>query len=109
MKTVYTISEDLFTLDLDAIKVGDQYILVSYTDTMTGGEWFRLVPDNGAGIGGNMDRHIKRYHGWRGTSNDVSCYAEGLRRVERVDPVQGDRDNRTVKVKLSADLVPDLP
>lgn len=107
MKTVYTITESLYGINLDDLKIGDNYILVSRENILTGSTTYRLVPDNG-GISGNMDPSIKRYHGWRGTTNDISTYAYGLRRIERIDAIKGDAfGNRSVKVKLSADLKPE--
>lgn len=111
MKSVYKITEYRYGLDLDDIKVGDKYILVERTNINTGTTEYRLCKDNGQGIGGNTNYDIKMYHGWRGTTNNISVYAEGLRRVERVDAVKTAIDGitRTVKVKLSADLVEDRP
>lgn len=114
MKTVYTISETP-AIDLDTVNVGDQYILVSHTDTMTQHTYYTLAHDNGAGISGNMNSNIKRYHGWRGTTGDVSVCAEGLHRVERIDYVKdlnagtSSIPDRVMKLKLSPDLVPDKP
>jgi hypothetical protein len=63
--------------------VGEKGILVTsehvYKNTNEVGVGF--MPDNGEGIPGNMDRNICRYHGWRGTTNDVATYAHGLREV----------------------------
>lgn len=110
MKTVYIITEDRYGLDLDDIKIGDKYILIERTNTNTGKTEYRFREDNGEGIGGNMDYNVKRYHGWRGTTNNISVYAEGLRRIERIDSIKTAIDGtRTVKVKLSADLLPDAP
>lgn len=111
MKTVYIITESQFGLDLDDIKVGDRYILIERSNIITGKTEYQLFKDNCAGIGGNMDSSIKRYHGWRGTTNDIAVYAHGLRRIERVDSIKENSVTmeRTVKVKISADLVPDLP
>lgn len=107
MKTVYTISEDLYGIDLDTIKVGQEYILTERTDIVNGNTFYRLWPDDGVGIPGNMNGNICRYHGWRGTTNDISTTALGVRRVERVDIPKGEWPYRTVKVKLSADLKPE--
>ena len=111
MKTVYTITEDFYEIDLDNVKGGNKYILVERTNIITGKTEYRLRADNGKGIGGNQDYNIKRYHGWRGTTDDISIYAEGLRRVDRVYDIKVNSVNgsRTVKVKLSADLAPDKP
>ena len=31
------------------------------------------------GYPGNSDNTIKRFHGWRGTTNDIAVYAHGVR------------------------------
>jgi len=31
------------------------------------------------GMGGNMNSTVQRFHGWRGTTNDISTYALGVR------------------------------
>ena len=40
-----------------------------------------LSPDNGEGVSGNLDSHVRRYHGWRGTTNGIGVYAHGVRTV----------------------------
>lgn len=32
------------------------------------------------GFPGNSDRSVRRFHGWRGTTDDVSVYAHGVRK-----------------------------
>ena len=76
-------------------KVGDPVILYSRENTMTGKTLYNIVPDNGMGIGGNLDSSVKRYHGWRGTTNDVSIHALGCRKILAIsdynyDDKQGD-------------------
>ena len=39
-----------------------------------------FVDDDGAGWGGNSDPSIRRYHGWRGTTDDEAFYGMGVRR-----------------------------
>lgn len=34
----------------------------------------------GQGFPGNSDHHIRRFHGWRGTTNDTSITALGVRK-----------------------------
>ena len=83
-------------------KVGDEKILVERKNLNTGNRWYDLRDDNG-GIPGNTDHSIRRYHGWRGTTNNYSTTALGLRRIEKVQEFQ----NRSVRVWLSDDLKPD--
>ena len=55
-------------------------------------------------IPGNLNHHITRCHGWRGTTGDVARYAMGWRRVESVTPR---RRGGGLVIILSADLRPD--
>ena len=83
-------------------KIGDERILVQSKNIMTGATNYGLNENNG-GIGGNMNHRIKRYHGWRGTTNDNSVTAMGLRRIEKIQTYK----NGTVRIWLSEDLKPD--
>ncbi len=56
-------------------------------------------------IAGNSAPRIKRYHGWRGTTDDVFVEAHGVRRVLRVRALK----NNTVAVTVGADLHPEWP
>ena len=104
MKSIYLINNGW--AEEDAPKVGKEYILVSKENIMTGSEYWKLVPDNG-GIPGNLDSSIRRYHGWRGTTSNISCYAHGVRRVEEVRSEKITEHGIVYKVKLSGDLKPD--
>lgn len=108
MKTVYKISP-LYGADI--IKAGESYILTE-TEHVTRTDIkpvYHLYPDNGEGIPGNMNSAVKRYHGWRGTTNDHSVTALGLRRVESILEEATYCDDPYIKVKLSPDLAPDRP
>lgn len=54
------------------------------------------------GISGNSNSNIKRYHGWRGTTNDVSIDAFGQREIVGYREVDS-----KVLLYLSDDLHPD--
>ena len=56
-----------------------------------------VLNDNREGVGGNSNPNQKRYHGWRGTTDDWAVYALGLRRVLDVR-VTGNRSKRVVVV-----------
>ena len=89
----YTFYFDAYDMD-DKIAVGDAVIVVCYTYLNTGEEEYALyVDDNTGGIPGNTDSQIKRYHGWRGTTNNVSEWAHGVHTVKSIDLLKrGDDD-----------------
>ena len=53
------------------------------------------------GVPGNTNPNIRRYHGWRGTTQDRALYALGYRRVLESRPVTRGQGWRVV---LSADF-----
>ena len=79
-----TLEGDTYTGDVDVPRIGSRVVPVSH-------EW--VGPRRGHGykslligfcdgpVGGNMDASVTRYHGWRGTTDDWSVYAHGLREV----------------------------
>ena len=94
-----------FNLDFEP-KVGQVVILISRENVMSGGkEEFSIVKDQD-GIRGNADSSIKRYHGWRGTTNDVTLYAHGLRKIAKVESVDLGA-NYGYKITVGKDLYPD--
>lgn len=87
------------------VKVGDEVVLIErYDINNQTTQWqIRIAPD---GIGGNMNDSIKRYHGWRGTTNNISITAHGLRRVIKVTDKEDDYEVYQ-KVTVGPDLHPD--
>jgi len=81
--------------------VGDSGIL-GISELADGREDAWLVPDNGEGIGGNTNHEIKRYHGWRGTTNGTATYAHGLRTV-----IASRETRKTITITLGADEASD--
>lgn len=94
---------DRHNMDISDIVEGGVYTVISFQHALRGTEWYNLIPGDHGGVGGNMDPKVKRYHGWRGTTNDVAKYAEGLRRVEKITKYK----NGNVHIKLSGDLAED--
>lgn len=86
-------------------EVGDEVILLEHLDVSSGLHWFTLVPDEGHGIPGNMNSNIRRYHGWRGTTNDVSLIAHGSREITKI--VQKSPFDEYVYITVGPDLHPD--
>ena len=64
---------------------------------------FSLISSRPDGIGGNSDPDITRYHGWRGTTDDVSCHAHGLRKIVEIRQLK----NGQIAVTVGKDLKPD--
>lgn len=95
------------TLSVYPVKTGEKYILIELCKEGADRGYFDLKEDNG-GISGNMNPAIKRYHGWRGTSNGTATYAHGLREVVKVSEPMKDKDGDWFqKVTVGADLMPD--
>lgn len=74
------------------VSVGDLVILFERSNINSGSSKWDCIPWGGEGIEGNLNPHIKRYHGWRGTTNNVSIDAYGLRKVKKVIPMYYDFD-----------------
>lgn len=90
-------------------QVGTEVILYSHTNVSpnairngTDIPHYKIMLDNGEGIGGNLNRNIKRYHGWRGTSCDISTHVYGLRKIVKMRTLK----NGFVSITLSDDLNP---
>lgn len=90
--------------------VGNTAMLVSHTDVSPNAlrrgitvARYSLVFNRPDGIGGNSNPNITRYHGWRGTTDDVSCCAHGLREIKKIRELK----NGTVAVTVGPDLRPD--
>lgn len=89
-------------------KVGQEVILVGRENVnvqRSGYEKFTIV-DAPAGIPGNMDHSIKKYHGWRGTTDDIALYAYGLRKILKVQAVDMGADYG-YKITVGPDMHPD--
>lgn len=89
---------------VENLEKGDRVIVYSESREGSGKEVFYIRPDNGSGIPGNMNSNIRRYHGWRGTTDGVSVYAYGcysIKSVERITrPHWWDRTKPPVLVEI---------
>ena len=94
--------------DYESLSEGDTVVLVRYENLMTGEEWFKAVPDQGHGIPGNLNADMCCYHGWRGTTDDISAHALGCRKIIRISDEMRDKDGQWyTKVTVGPDLKPD--
>ena len=90
-------------------KEGQEVILISRENVMRGtGENFSIVnlTDAPNGIGGNMDHTVKRFHGWRGTTDDIALHTHGVRKITKVSSIVLDTDFG-YKITVGPDLHPD--
>lgn len=94
---------DLHNIETAKLEEGQIYTVVEYSNVNTGAKWHKLLAGDNGGVSGNIDPAIKRYHGWRGTTNNVSKEADGVRRIEKITQYK----NGNYKLILSDDLVSD--
>jgi len=89
------------------IKIGAELTLVSSKDVSPNnlryGEnspsyWLHDGP-----IAGNLAPNITRYHGWRGTTSNISVHAHGVHRVLKMRTLK----NTQIAVTVGPDLHPD--
>lgn len=88
------------------LEIGEEVMLIEKQNENTGDSEFCLRKGNG--VGGNMNREIRKYHGWRGTTNGIATYAHGLRKIIKAGEVVEDEYGDYVqKVTVGRDLKPD--
>lgn len=91
--------DDVYLMDhpeIAALNAGDAVLVASRRNLMTGKESYQLYPQYAeSGYPGNTDHSIKRFHGWRGTTNDTYVEAHGVYTVKSAD-----RIGSTLKIVL---------
>lgn len=93
-----------FEYERGTVEVGGVYTVVECcNENNPGAIWHQLIPGDNGGVGGNMNPQIKRYHGWRGTTNGTSRTACGVRAVLKIERYK----NGNVKIALGEDLKAD--
>lgn len=90
---------DLRTNGVNGLNVGDVYAVAEEDNVMTGEKRY-IFKSADSGFAGNMGGSIKRYHGWRGTTNNWSIEALGVFEVLNIER----QKNGKLKVTLSKDL-----
>jgi hypothetical protein len=92
-----------------AIKIGAKFVVISIDDVSPNNIRSRKIKTryelHTGPVGGNSNRKITRYHGWRGTTDDNSVYAHGLRRVLKIRQLK----NGQIAVVMGNDILPDNP
>lgn len=91
----YTFEFDPYRIE-ETYKPGDEVLVYSTENLNTGREYYNISKRAAKdGLPGNLDASQKRFHGWRGTTNNISIYAHGVYRVKEVE----EKDD-IIKVKL---------
>lgn len=84
-------------------EVDHEYILIENEDLMSGEVWYTFLADTSRGAPGNASPTVYRYHGWRGTTNNIHRYAHGVRRVLKMV----EQKNGITRITMSDDLKKD--
>lgn len=72
----------------ESYKVGDKVLVLhKYHELIPNDEgWYDISKRHAEeGYPGNMDYTVKRFHGWRGTTNNISTYAMGVYEIKKIE------------------------
>lgn len=68
--------------------VGDAVLV--YSREKAGNEYFDISKEFAEeGYPGNLDRSVKRFHGWRGETNNINTYAHGVYSIKSIEKKAG--------------------
>lgn len=90
------------TYDVAVPEVGADYIIGTYADAVRIQNVF-YVPDNGHGLPGNTSPTRYKYHGWRGSYNDIATRAHGLRRCLSITKINYQK-SAMVRIEFGNDM-----
>ena len=80
------------------INPGDSVLVYSKENLMTGKTVWGIRKDFAeSGYPGNADSSYKCFHGWRGTTNNISIHAHGVYTVKSVEYISKRKDGHTEK------------
>ena len=88
-------------INIDLPKIGNVVMVAESHRTDNDVVVFSWQEDNGFGWGGNVDSSIRKYRGWRGTTNSWAFYGLGLRECLSIKP-SGKR-GLGIKIRFGAD------
>ena len=93
----YTIIVDEYQAMEDRFAVGDKVLVLLKEDSNSGEEWYTLSKTYAEiGYPGNINHNEFRFHGWRGTTNNIAVTACGVYEIKKVQELEDYR----VKVTL---------
>ena len=112
MKTQKTVYMDVY--EAEELKKGDEVILCEKVveGSVSDDGYFYVKKHLGEGIPGNLNKEIKRYHGWRGMTDGVAMYAYGVRKIIKIQILPDDTSDKYglrkgYKITVGKDLHPD--
>lgn len=93
----YTIIVDEYEAISEGYKAGDKVLVLQKEDLNDGFEWYILSKTYAAtGYPGNLDHTEFRFHGWRGTTNNIAVTACGVYEIKKVEM----RDDYKAKITI---------
>lgn len=96
-KMKYSIVVDEFKAE--NLKAGDRVMVIEKQDINTGRTWYTVSKSHAeTGYPGNVDNSIRKFHGWRGTTNNISTTACGVYEVKSVEALDKFCEQYKVKV-----------
>ena len=85
----YTIIVDEYQAMGDRFAVGDKVLVLLKEDFNSGEEWYTLSKTYAeTGYPGNIDHNEFRFHGWRGTTNNIAVTACGVYEIKKVQELE---------------------
>lgn len=82
----YTIIVDEHEAISEGYKAGDKVLVLQKEDLNDGSEWYAVSKAFAeTGYPGNLDHTEFRFHGWRGTTNNISTYAMGVYEIKKIE------------------------
>lgn len=93
-----------YTIKVDAykamgIEAGDKVMVLEKHNENTGDTWYTVSKSHAeTGYPGNADNSIRKFHGWRGTTNNISTTACGVYEVKSVEALDKFCEQYKVKV-----------
>lgn len=93
----YTIIVDEYQAMEDRFAVGNKVLVLLKEDFNSGEEWYTLNKTYAEiGYPGNIDHNEFRFHGWRGTTNNISVTACGVYEIKKVQELEDYRVKVTI-------------
>ena len=93
----YTIIVDEYEAISEGYKAGDKVLVLQKEDLNDGFEWYAISKAFAeTGYPGNLDHNEFRFHGWRGTTNNIAVTACGVYEIKKVEM----RDDYKAKITI---------
>lgn len=82
----YTIIVDEYQAMEENYRAGDKVLVLQKEDLNDGFEWYTISKAYAeVGYPGNINHNEFRFHGWRGTTNNIAVTACGVYEIKKVE------------------------